>query len=970
MLFTSFVSGVRDLVVTPSKAFMKSPTDASGVGLGVAQGTLSLFSHSTSGFFGFCAKVSAAAGQGLAWLTLDPDYRNWHRDHIMVEATNLNRVWKRRGIQGVRATVVRPLLDIFIGVGGAVSGVFILPYKGYLRGGGAGLLLGVAGAATGLVVKPIIGVLDAMAHFGATIHDIAKSVNVLDRRRQPALRLRLPYTFGVMQILSPFSQKAARAVRLLRQFPLRGLRLSSLAAPETLVHVEVLQNVSADTYIIVSSFRILLVRLRREASGGLAPSVGWEVPLSDKSNVSSRLSEHGHSGFGLTVTVSKPAEDDPAQIKAVQFDAAGDVESQELTHEAYSDPDQNDLSSENQRASLQAQLDLEARFEGQYQGTARGEEGELVEWFSVLAEYQHRPQLARIHNAIACLTGNLSSIISDPSLGRPWSTEGYTSFGMFFFHQSSVDNKLHGLEKHQALVETLEVLPWVDPLTLDEASTLDAEAQKMYLDDFRKRAASPLETLELSRRLGGPDWFVVARADGYRAASQAETAPGKPSAVTFEEPPRSTERTAMSRPSRLRRWASTPLATIPDGRILETLNFRSPFRRDLGDRSRSDETPREGISDTRIEPSPVANQDESTGGSNSDEEESDPISHSFATAAESFSGRAARALESRWSTSGSRLDSFHTAPESLRASAMSSSSTGINEYEESVNDELLFDHQSPQPSLLQSSPPADWTTTEYEVRTRYRRQASGPSTRDESRMDRMERLMEGLLIFASEQALMQQQQQPPPRRGAPARAVEAAAPAPPMGDDPDVVRALWDENARLRSELQGRPGRSREATFHGPPARDELAQLRTEIAGLRALLSDAPAAAPPRRASAASARAGADPGPDRLRHPSPTRDFDSSLLGYGSARFELDPSDVEDMPEDRTHPAPQGRGDDDDDDAAVPDGTRNGPGAAAGGGGATGVPNNSDGSEDPARFLAGQARRYFRRLGRPDERPS
>ena len=40
MLVTSFISGMRDLVVAPSTAFSKSPTDATKLGLGVAQGAL------------------------------------------------------------------------------------------------------------------------------------------------------------------------------------------------------------------------------------------------------------------------------------------------------------------------------------------------------------------------------------------------------------------------------------------------------------------------------------------------------------------------------------------------------------------------------------------------------------------------------------------------------------------------------------------------------------------------------------------------------------------------------------------------------------------------------------------------------------------------------------------------------------------------------------------------------------------
>jgi vacuolar protein sorting-associated protein 13A/C len=37
MLFSSLFSGVRDFILTPSKAFIDSPTDPSRLGLGVAK---------------------------------------------------------------------------------------------------------------------------------------------------------------------------------------------------------------------------------------------------------------------------------------------------------------------------------------------------------------------------------------------------------------------------------------------------------------------------------------------------------------------------------------------------------------------------------------------------------------------------------------------------------------------------------------------------------------------------------------------------------------------------------------------------------------------------------------------------------------------------------------------------------------------------------------------------------------------
>ena len=76
----------------------------------------------------------------------------------------------------------------------------------------------------GFLGSCLVGFLDAFTHFSATAHDIAKSVNVLERRYQPALKLRLPYIFGPMNVLAAFDPDAARSVYLLKIFPPKAKR--------------------------------------------------------------------------------------------------------------------------------------------------------------------------------------------------------------------------------------------------------------------------------------------------------------------------------------------------------------------------------------------------------------------------------------------------------------------------------------------------------------------------------------------------------------------------------------------------------------------------------------------------------------------------------------------------------------------------------------------------------------------------
>jgi hypothetical protein len=109
-----------------------------------------------SGFFGYTSKLAAAAGQAVATVSLDAEFRDWHNDKVVVAATNLNREWKRRGVQNVGMMLTRPIVDVVLGVAGGVSGVVISPIKGFKRNGTAGVPLGIAIGGVGFFAKPLV----------------------------------------------------------------------------------------------------------------------------------------------------------------------------------------------------------------------------------------------------------------------------------------------------------------------------------------------------------------------------------------------------------------------------------------------------------------------------------------------------------------------------------------------------------------------------------------------------------------------------------------------------------------------------------------------------------------------------------------------------------------------------------------------------------------------------------------------
>ena len=171
MLVSSFISGFRDLVTAPSKAFIKSPRDPSQIGLGVAKGSLSFVSHSTSALFAFLAKVTATTGQTIALLSFDNNFKDWHKDRVLVDVTNINRHWKKRGVRKTRDMIVTPLNDIVVGIGGGISGMLLSPARGFQANGTCGLVKGLAIGCAGLFVRPAGGVFDALTHIFSSIHD-------------------------------------------------------------------------------------------------------------------------------------------------------------------------------------------------------------------------------------------------------------------------------------------------------------------------------------------------------------------------------------------------------------------------------------------------------------------------------------------------------------------------------------------------------------------------------------------------------------------------------------------------------------------------------------------------------------------------------------------------------------------------------------------------------------------------------
>jgi hypothetical protein len=197
----SFVSslgtGVIDFFYEPAQGLIKSPK---AFMRGVVKGTSSLVSNTTSGFLGIAGRISSSVGQGVLF-TLSKDNRFMQ---------SRERLAKERG-----DIYTRPVRDFFHGIFHGVTGIIVDPYYGARRGGCRGCVLGLGQGVIGVVAKPVVGVLDAVAHTSEGFRDLALVIS-LDKRLRPLNRRRYPHTFAVDGRIAPYDTRLSQGVMILQ----------------------------------------------------------------------------------------------------------------------------------------------------------------------------------------------------------------------------------------------------------------------------------------------------------------------------------------------------------------------------------------------------------------------------------------------------------------------------------------------------------------------------------------------------------------------------------------------------------------------------------------------------------------------------------------------------------------------------------------------------------------------------------
>ena len=506
MVLTSFRTGLKDFFLQPTRELKHIGKNPSRFGVGVVKGTLSLVSNSTSGIFGFASHLGATVGHTATMLTLDEHFQRLHSEQKAAQQRHYNR-FKKKGFGHVTLMVSRPVHDIIFGVVSASTGILTEPYRGAKNDGIKGFAKGTGIGVIGVVVKPIVGVSDAFSHVMESIHDIAKSVNLLENKFKPVERFRLAYVFGSRRMLLPFSQVDARSAQLLFSHPL-GKRAKKV--DEVIIASEALTlGNGLEHYIVVTTSRIVLFRLKVvDGQGFVTVNVVWQVRFEKRTRITSSLGNRGHNGSILYVSrysVPQKQENNPNESNHSLQLSLHNTDPDESRHSGggeYFFPEGEGNNPDTPKSFYPLGATTTA-FRLRTAWPFAVNEGDGVIRFAVEGDFKQRVQLSRIHNAICCIVGDFDSIEYEGYHNND-GNEGLTSFGPLHFEQREdvpFEDRAR-VDVEQSLYSSLEHTAWAyNALEEPRASFLNSNlsGRPSWLVESRSRGMSSPSNIHPSR---------------------------------------------------------------------------------------------------------------------------------------------------------------------------------------------------------------------------------------------------------------------------------------------------------------------------------------------------------------------------------------------------------------------------------------------------------------------------------------
>ena len=445
-LFFAKLGLTPSLFLQPSRELKHITRNPSRLGVGVLKGTVSLFSNSTSGIFGFFSNIGLTASRTSTKFTFDEHFQRHHSQKETAQHRHYDR-WKRKGCGHVTLIVTRPVHDIVFSVISATTGVMTEPYRGAKSNGVVGFSKGVGVGILGLVVKPVVGLCDAFAHVMGSFDDIAKSVNLIDVKFKPIERYRLPYTFSASKMLMPFNEVPSKSAQLLLAYPLdkKFRRIEEVIVTSQALHI----GPGWDHFVVVTTKRVVFFKLKDiDGTGFITISLDWQVRFEPETRISSSLVTKGHNRLALYITKSTSIND----INQEEISLSNNEDTNIFTRmESKEDHDSSYVNLDRMHSLPETPKAFRLRNTRLFTST----EAEGVQRFLIEGDFSQRRHLVQVHNAICCLSGNLDELISE---GRYFTgNEGITIFGNLSFGESEITTQIEDLK---LLFSALERSPW------------------------------------------------------------------------------------------------------------------------------------------------------------------------------------------------------------------------------------------------------------------------------------------------------------------------------------------------------------------------------------------------------------------------------------------------------------------------------------------------------------------------------
>jgi len=493
-LISSLGTGVRDFFYEPALGIVKSPQ---ALGLGLAKGTLSLVSHTTSGVFSFTSKISSQVGSGVAMLSLDDDFKQRHAR--AQEETQSMRLTRKRDFIFV---AIRPMVDIVVGVGEGIKGVVVEPIKGFQKKGAKGLVLGIFVGILGIPAKPIVGLADAFTHASMAFRDVATGINLLEKRLEKVKRRRLPYVFGVDGRLLPYIYTDARCIALIKK-EIAAENTNAKREKECVVWSESLKmGGGTELYVMATTERVMCIEVNKGAHGELSSEVKWSCLLPKLASenplyltqrgigigrrIMVKIENAGHNGVALYImegSFAALANHQRRKDNGMGVGLGGGGQGWGVEQKL------NAVFGKDEQGNKSAKLGATSWVENEGAGEKRSWGNDLdVNVFCIQAEFQHRQSLLRLNNVVCCLIEDWDGVDEEESgLGQEESLEGVYRFGEWDFIPGGGEGKMKSLaetdgtiveddaEEIKEFCESLENATWGrrgDETVLDETKTV------------------------------------------------------------------------------------------------------------------------------------------------------------------------------------------------------------------------------------------------------------------------------------------------------------------------------------------------------------------------------------------------------------------------------------------------------------------------------------------------------------------